>query len=67
MQGSKENWRLPLQCLSITWFDVAWLVLMSMIIVDLAVDMELQAASQGALFMVAAELLTRKPNEQNLY
>lgn len=53
------------KCRSITWFDVAWLVLMSMIIVDLAVDMELQAASQGALFMVAAELLTRKPNEQN--
>lgn len=46
-------------------WDVAWLVLMSALIVDLAVDMELSAASQGAVLVGAIQILTRKPNEQS--
>lgn len=65
MQGSKETWQLPSKCLLITWIDVAWLAIMSMVIVDLAVDMELQAASQFALLVAAIHILKRKSNEQN--
>lgn len=65
MQALKETWQLPSKCRSITWFDVAWLVLMSMIIVDLAIDMNLLAASQFALLVAAIHILKRKSNEQN--
>lgn len=52
-----------LKCLSLTGVDIAWLVLMSALIVDLAVDMELSAASQGAVLVGAIQILTTKPKE----
>lgn len=65
MQDLKKNWRMFSKCLSLTGLDIAWLVLMSSLVVDLAVDMELSAASQGAVLVGAIQILTRKPNEQS--
>lgn len=46
--------------MSLKAWDVVWLVLMSALVVDLAVDMELSAASQGAVFVAAIQTLRRK-------
>lgn len=65
MQAWKESWRLFSKFLSNTGIDIAWLVIMSALIVDLAIDMEPSAASQGAILVGAIQILTRKPNEQS--